>query len=198
MNESVFVERPPLAVKTNNSKNTDRPTYNKSIPMAEGTFRIASVQQHTRSIDETVVLNTTSIDRATHAPSDSTDAILVEEQKTVECKKEPISSEHPELESEVTESKRYATMNRFRHQKLANENWELQRKKESKANIESQMIRSQRANSMKPTILTHLQRQRRTKIASRNYCSQTFKRKRKMGPTRLTKRTLTRTDRASP
>lgn len=61
-------------MSTNISKTTDKATSNMSLPRAEGSYRIISVEQHTLTIDKNGVASPILIDRAALASSISTNA----------------------------------------------------------------------------------------------------------------------------
>lgn len=54
----------------------DKLICNRLIPIADGSFCITSVEQHTLTIEENGVVNSISIDRATHAACNNTNASI--------------------------------------------------------------------------------------------------------------------------
>lgn len=77
--ELLFFDRPPRVGTANSSKTTNKSTFNKWMPRADGPFRKISVQQRTLTRDESGVPNIIWRDRATPAPSNSTNASLGKE-----------------------------------------------------------------------------------------------------------------------
>lgn len=57
VNKLVHFDRLPLAVGTNNLKETDKLTYNKVPPRADGSYGIIIVKLHTLTIEENKVRN---------------------------------------------------------------------------------------------------------------------------------------------
>lgn len=110
--ELEFVERSPPGVSTNNSKTSDKPTYNKSTSRADGPFCTISVQHHTRTIDVNGVSNTVSINQATPAPCNNTNGLLGEGRFAVEGKREIKNSDYRAPKGRVAKSNRSSSDNR--------------------------------------------------------------------------------------
>lgn len=85
-NEPVYVERPPLAVKTK-SNNPDKKTYNKWFERIEDPFGIINVQQRTMANGEDGVSHATLISREPHEPSNITSSNIDEVTNAVKVKK---------------------------------------------------------------------------------------------------------------
>lgn len=81
-------------------------------PRAGGPFRAITVPQHTLTIDENGVANTLSIDRATHAPSENTNASVGGEEIAIKGEEITVNNEQQALEGKIAKSERYGTDDR--------------------------------------------------------------------------------------
>lgn len=94
---------------THSSKKTDKSTYNKLLPRADGPHRIIGFQRDTLTINENDVPKTISMDRATPAPSRNTNASVGKGRNTVEGKRAIIRNEYQAPKGDVAESEQYDT-----------------------------------------------------------------------------------------
>lgn len=113
--ESVLVDRPLLAVDTNNWSTKDKHTYNKLLARADGPYRIIIIRQHTLNIDDNGVWNAIYVDRATPAPSHNTNADVSEKREAIGGEKAMIENEFKTFEGNVAESESYHIDDRNRH-----------------------------------------------------------------------------------
>lgn len=112
--ELVFVDRPQLPVGTNNLKTTDKQKY-KLLPWADGPYRIISVQQHTMTMNENVVLNAMSIDRATLASSNNSNANVGDGRNAIKGERAIIENEYQALEGDVGKNNWCDTLDTMTH-----------------------------------------------------------------------------------
>lgn len=164
-NELVFPDRPPLAVTANNSRLTDKLTFDKLLPRANEQYCIISVLQHTLMSNVSRVRNTISILRATPAPSDNTNARECQDRNAIKGGGVAIKSEHHARYGESAESERCSTENTQRPRRQ----WRTKKlTRSSRASSKNQTSSRIRTNSERKIVSS-----RKGNIANSSYADTT-------------------------
>lgn len=72
LNELVFVDKPPLAVRTDSVGNKEKSAYKKFLTRSDGSLWLFNVQKHMPTINGNRFLTTLFVDCATDEPTNDT------------------------------------------------------------------------------------------------------------------------------